>query len=152
MRHRKAGRKLGRTAAHRKAMFSNMVASLIEHERILTTQAKAKELRRLAEKTITWATSLGDLLTMDREKMSPEQRAKLVHHIRMARRTLKDKVLLQKLFEEIGPRYLGRPGGYTRIIRHWKNRRGDGAPLVFVELLPEEETEGSRPEESNEEA
>ncbi len=149
MRHRKVGRKLGRNSAHRKAMFSNMVASLIEHERIETTHAKAKELRRIAERTITWATSLGDLLTMDREKMSREQRAKLVHHVRMARRTLKDKVLLKKLFEEIGPRYLGRPGGYTRIIPHWKRRRGDGAPLAFVELLPEEETGSSEKEESS---
>ena len=122
-------------------MFSNMVASLIEHERIQTTEAKAKELRRIAERTITWATSLGDLLTMERDKMTPEQRAKLVHHIRMARRTLKDKAMLRKLFEEIGPRYVGRPGGYTRIILHWKRRHGDGAPLAFVELLPEEEVQ-----------
>ena len=146
MRHRKIGRKLGRNSAHRKAMFSNMLASLVEHGRIETTEAKAKELRRIAERTITWATSLGDLLTADRDKMSPEDRAKVVHHIRMAGRVLKDREMLLKLFNEVAPRFVGRPGGYTRIIHHYKRRHGDGAPLAFIELLPEEETESGATE------
>ncbi len=143
MRHRKIGRKLGRNSTHRKAMFANMLASLIEHGRIETTEAKAKELRRIAERTITWATSLGDLLTADRDKLSKEERAKIVHHIRMAGRKLKNREMLLKLFNEVGPRFVGRPGGYTRVIRHYKTRHGDGARLAFIELLPEEETESA---------
>ncbi len=152
MRHRKIGRKLGRNSTHRKAMFSNMLASLVEHGRIETTAAKAKELRRMAERTITWATSLGDLLTADREKMSAEDRAKVVHHIRMAGRTLRNREMLLKLFNEVGPRFVGRPGGYTRIIHHYKRRHGDNAPLAFIELLSEEETEaGAEGDEAVEE-
>lgn len=141
MRHRKSGRTLGRSSTHRRAMFSNMTAALIEHEKIETTVAKAKELRRIAEKTITWATSLGDLLTIDQEEMNAEQKARFVHHVRMARRVLKDREVLQKLFHEVGPRLLGRPGGYTRIVRLAETRRGDNAPMALIELLSAEEKE-----------
>lgn len=142
MRHRKSGRRLGRTAPHRKVLFSNMTTSLIQHGRIKTTVAKAKELRKIAEKTITWAVSLGSVLTAERDKLSNDEKAKLIHHIRMAKRVVKDRDILKKLFDEVGPRFVGRPGGYTRIIKTSTVRRGDAAPMAYVELLPEEETGG----------
>src|SRR5689334_7790173 len=108
MRHQKHGRKLGRHASHRDAMWSNMVTSLLQHETIQTTDAKAKELRRLADRTINWSTSLGELLNKDREKLDADEKARLVHSVRMAKRLVKDRVVLNKLFEVIGPRFLGR--------------------------------------------
>jgi len=134
MRHRKSGRRLGRNSPHRKAMWSNMVAALITHERIETTEAKAKELRRFAERTITWATSLGDVLTKEPGDRSAEERAQFVHHLRMAKRVLKNRDALERLFAEVAPRFTDRPGGYTRIIKT-RNRRGDNAPMAFVELV-----------------
>ncbi|RMG13179.1 MAG: 50S ribosomal protein L17 [Deltaproteobacteria bacterium] len=116
MRHRKSGRKLGRTSAHRKAMFANMATSLFLHERIQTTDAKAKEIRRVAERLITLAKK-GDLSAR-----------------RRAYRTIRDQEVLKKLFEEIGPRYAERPGGYTRILKVG-TRRGDNAPLSLIELV-----------------
>src|SRR3954466_13576544 len=102
MRHQKHGRKFGRKSASRNAMLSNMVASLIEHERIQTTDAKAKELRRIAERTISWATSVGTLV--ENEKKDAHDQARIVHAMRMAQRVLKHKPTLHKLFNEIGPR------------------------------------------------
>src|SRR5579862_7422579 len=100
MRHQKAGRKFGRKASARDALFSNMVASLIEHERIQTTDPKAKELRRIAERTITWAASVGRI---DRDKADAADKARVVHAIRMAGRVVKQRPALEKLFGEIGP-------------------------------------------------
>ena len=134
MRHQKHGKKLGRKSAHRRAMWSNMVTSLLEHERIETTDAKAKELRRLAERTINWSTQLGELLRKDREKFDAEEKARLVHSIRMAKRMVKDPSVLTKLFEDIGPRFLGRTGGYTRVLKY-RYRHGDAAPMSIVELV-----------------
>ena len=138
MRHQKSGRRLGRNATHRKAMWSNMVASLITHERIETTEAKAKELRRIAERTMTWATSLGTLLGKDPDARSSDEAAKYVHHVRMARRVLRDKSALDRLFTEVAPRFVDDDGkyegGYTRIIKT-RRRKGDGALLAFVELI-----------------
>lgn len=138
MRHQKSGRRLGRSATHRKAMWSNMVASLITHERIETTEAKAKELRRIAERTMTWATSLGTLLEKDPGDRSSDEAAKYVHHVRMARRVLRDKTALDRLFTEVAPRFVDDDGkyqgGYTRIIKT-RRRKGDGALLAFVELI-----------------
>jgi len=138
MRHQKSGRRLGKNQTHRKAMWSNMVASLITHERIETTEAKAKELRRIAERTMTWATSLGTLLGKDPGDRSQEEAAKYVHHVRMARRVLKDKSALDRLFTEVAPRFVDDDGkyegGYTRMIKT-RRRKGDGAPLAFVELI-----------------
>jgi large subunit ribosomal protein L17 len=115
-----------------------MVASLITHERIETTEAKAKELRRIAERTMTWATSLGTLLDKDPDDRSQEESAKYIHHVRMARRVLKDKSALDRLFTEVAPRFLDDDGkyvgGYTRIIKT-RRRKGDGALLAFVELI-----------------
>jgi large subunit ribosomal protein L17 len=137
MRHQKSGRTFGRRADHRHAMFSNLVSSLILSERIRTTDAKAKELKRLAERTITWGVSLGDILTRPEDKLSADERARLVHHMRMARRVCKQPEALAKLFRDVAPRYLDRPGGYTRVLKIGQ-RLGDAAPVSLVELLPGE--------------
>jgi large subunit ribosomal protein L17 len=137
MRHQRAGVHLSRTSAHRKALFSNLVAALFTNERIRTTDAKAKETRRLAERTITWARRLGDVLTKKADRRSPEERADVVHAVRMARRMVRDRHAVLKLFDEIGPRYLARPGGYTRIIKVGQ-RPGDAAPMSILELIPED--------------
>lgn len=116
MRHRVAGRKLSRHTKHRELMFRNMLASLLEHERIKTTLAKAKELRRWADKIIT----LGKKNTL--------------HARRQAFALLRDETLVKKLFDEICPKLKDREGGYTRIYRiGW--RHGDAAPLSLIELL-----------------
>ncbi|RMH39315.1 MAG: 50S ribosomal protein L17 [Deltaproteobacteria bacterium] len=137
MRHQKAGRKLNRNASHRKAMFGNMVTSLIKHGRIETTEAKAKELRRFAEPTIAWAVRVAHIELKGRKQQTDDDKAKFVHAVRMARRVVKDKDALDKLFHEIGPGYLNRPGGYTRVLKT-RHRRGDAAPMALVELLPGE--------------
>ena len=116
MRHRKKVVKLGRDAPHWKAMLSNMVTSLLSEERVKTTHARARELRRSAEHMITFA-KRGDL-----------------HARRQALRTVADKGVITKLFEELGPRYKGRNGGYTRIIKLGP-RRGDGSFMSIVELV-----------------
>tara|TARA_B100001250_G_scaffold189302_1_gene162610 strand:- start:4673 stop:5089 length:417 start_codon:yes stop_codon:yes gene_type:complete len=126
MRHRKKVVKLGRDAPHRKAMLSNMVTSLLSEERVKTTHARARELRRSAEHMITFA-KRGDL-----------------HARRQVLRTVADKGVVTKLFEELGPRYKGRNGGYTRIIKLGP-RRGDGSFMSIVELVdrPEDSTNSS---------
>jgi large subunit ribosomal protein L17 len=115
MRHRKKGRQLSRTRSHKRAAMRNMATSLFLHERIRTTEAKAKELRPFAEKLITLA-KRGDL-----------------HSRRLAGRHIADSEALQKLFADIGPRFEDRPGGYTRIMKLGA-RKGDGAELAFIEL------------------
>ena len=132
MRHGKHGRKFGRQSGPRHALFSNLVSSLIEHERIQTTDAKAKELRRIAERTISWATSVGTLV--ENEKKDAQDQARIVHAMRMAQRVLKHKPTLHKLFNEIGPRLAGRAGGFTRVLKVG-NRHGDAAPLSIIELV-----------------
>ena len=116
MRHRKSGRKLGRTSSHRKAMFRNMAASLVHHETIKTTLPKAKELRRVVEPLITLAKEDG------------------VANRRLAFDRLRDKAAVGKLFSEIGPRYKDRPGGYLRILKMGP-RPGDAAPMALVQLV-----------------
>jgi large subunit ribosomal protein L17 len=137
MRHQKAGVHLSRTSAHRKALFSNLVAALFYSERIRTTDAKAKETRRLAERTITWARRVGDVLTKKPDKRSDEESARVVHAVRMARRVVRDRGAVVKLFDELAPRYLGRHGGYTRIMKLGP-RPGDAAPMSLLELIPED--------------
>jgi large subunit ribosomal protein L17 len=137
MRHQRAGVHLSRTSAHRKALFSNLVAALFYSERIRTTDAKAKETRRLAERTITWARRVGDALTKKPDKRSNEESARVVHAVRMARRVVRDRGAVTKLFDELAPRYLGRHGGYTRIVKLGQ-RPGDAAPMSLLELLPDE--------------
>jgi large subunit ribosomal protein L17 len=118
-------------------MFSNLVAALLTYERIRTTDVKAKETRRLAERAITWARRLGDVLTKKVEKRSDEEQARVVHAIRMALRTVRSREAVLKLFEEIAPRYLTRHGGYTRIVKIGQ-RPGDAAPMSLLELIPAE--------------
>ncbi len=116
MRHRKTGRSLSRTSSHRSAMFSNMAASLFRHEQIRTTLPKAKELRRVAE----------PLITLSKEPSLANKR------LAMAR--LRDREAVSKLFDELGPRFQDRPGGYTRILK-CGFRTGDNAPMAYVQLV-----------------
>ena len=138
MRHQKSGRKLGRNSSHRKAMYRNMVTSLLDHERIETTLAKAKELRGKTERNITIALRLGDILAKDKESRTREEQDKVVHAMRLVGRTVQDREVLHKLFEDIAPRLAGRPGGYTRIIRT-RRRVGDAAEMAIIELVCREE-------------
>ena len=116
MRHAKSGRKLNRTASHRKAMFANMAVALIKHEQIKTTLPKAKDLRRVVDRLITLG-KRGDL-----------------HARRQALSTLRDTTIAAKLFDHLGPRYKDRPGGYTRVIKAGF-RYGDMAPMAVIELV-----------------
>ena len=116
MRHRHSGRKLSRTSSHRKAMYRNMVASLVEHELIKTTVPKAKELRRVAEPLIT----LGKVDSVANRRLAFDR--------------LRSKAAVGKLFNELGPRYDARPGGYLRILK-CGYRAGDKAPMAYVELV-----------------
>lgn len=134
MRHRKIGRKLGRKSAHRRALWSNMVASLVTHGRIETTEAKAKELRRIADRTINWGVKVVDLLEKDTKTLSADDRAALVHARRMAGRVVKQPDVLKRLFDELAPKYKGRSGGYTRVLKT-RIRKGDAAPMAFVMLV-----------------
>lgn len=115
MRHLVHGRKLNRSASHRRAMLSNMAVSLLDKERITTTIPKAKEVRCVVERLITYGKKGG------------------LHAIRLAERRIKDKTILKKLFEDIGPSYKEREGGYTRIIK-LDERKGDNAPMSIIEL------------------
>lgn len=115
MRHKVSGRKFGREKGHRNLMLKNLVASLVKHERINTTQAKAKEIRSLAEKIITYG-----------KKGS-------VHHRRLAFKVLKNRDLVKKVFDEIAPRFETTEGGYTRILKNGY-RRGDCAPMAIIEF------------------
>jgi large subunit ribosomal protein L17 len=156
MRHRNAHRQFSRNTSHRRAMFRNLTANLVLHERIETTDAKAKELRRIAERLITKALRLGDALTADLAKLKQDDRSRVIAkrlHVQRqiaaflplrVTRTLPDGSteevnLVSKLFEDVAPRYLarvkeGKGGGYTRIIKK-NNRRGDNAPISLIELL-----------------
>jgi len=147
MRHRKAGVHLSRTSAHRKALFSNLVAALLTNERIRTTDAKAKETRRLAERTITWARRVGEVLTKKPDRRTTEESARVVHAVRMARRVVRDRGAVLKLFDEIAPRFLGRRGGYTRIVKLGQ-RPGDAAPMSLLELIPDEGGPAAAPTET----
>ena len=131
MRHRKSGRQLNRTSSHRKAMFRNMAVSLFEHELIKTTVPKAKELRRVAEPLLTLAATDS------------------VANRRLAFARLRDKAIVGKLFSELGPRYVERPGGYLRVLK-CGYRPGDKAPMAFVELVDRPIIEVEEPDEQDE--
>jgi large subunit ribosomal protein L17 len=133
MRHRNSGRKLGRNASHRAALFNNLVTSLLTYGRIETTEAKAKELRSYADATISWGISVHSLVAKG-EQATKDERAKIVHARRMARRTVKTRDALERLFTEIGPHFASRKGGYTRLLKT-RVRKGDAAPMAFVELV-----------------
>jgi len=118
MRHRNQGRKLNVTASHRTAMFANMAAALIKHEQIKTTLPKAKELRPVVEKLVTLS----------------RRGAKDLHARRQALSQIRDEAQVTKLFDVIGPRYAGRPGGYTRVLKAGF-RHGDNAAMAFIEFV-----------------
>lgn len=117
MRHRVSGRKLSRPTAHRMALLRNIVTDLLRHETVQTTEAKAREVRRLAEKVIT------------RGKKGS------LHDRRLAAAVLTDDGIVRKLFDELGPRYESRAGGYTRMVKLGQ-RKGDAAPMAIIELMP----------------
>lgn len=125
MRHRKAGKKLGRTPAHRLALFDNLLQALFEHERIQTTDVKAKELKRQADRVITLCKK-GTLAAR-----------------RVVAQRIRQPEILRKLFDELAPRYMSRPGGYSRIMKVG-TRLGDNAPVSIIELLPEGESMSRR--------
>ena len=118
MRHRAKGRQLSRTSSHKRALLRNLATSLFQHDRVVTTEAKAKELRPFAERLITLARR-GDL-----------------HARRLVERRLKDRAVTHKLCTDLGPRFASRPGGYTRIVK-LGHRAGDGADVARIELLSE---------------
>jgi large subunit ribosomal protein L17 len=116
MRHKIAGRKLGRRSGHRRALYRNLVTSLLKHEKVVTTEPKAKEVRGIAEKMITLGKKSG------------------LHSYRQALSYIMDKKVTEKLFADLAPRFKERPGGYTRIVK-LQPRLGDGAPMVKLELI-----------------
>ncbi len=157
MRHRKRGRKLNRDCDHREALKRNLVNQLLTHERIVTTRAKAKEYRPVAEKIITLARKAHAVMEAAGTEESARKQAETrrLHYIRQAIRKIGKKRLydrdgepvltstdrirtvIQKLFEDLGPRFASRPGGYTRILSMGAPRKGDAAPQVVWELVPE---------------
>jgi large subunit ribosomal protein L17 len=133
MRHGIAGRKLNRTSSHRKALFCNLATNLLEHEQIKTTLPKAKDLRKVVEPLITYAKK-GDLASR-----------------RQAARIVKDPAILKKLFDEIGPRFKERPGGYTRVMK-FGFRQGDAAPMAIIALTDMAEEKPAKAEKPKVEA
>ncbi len=148
MRHRNAGRQFSRNSSHRKAMFRALTANLVAHERIETTDAKAKELKRVAERLITHAVRLGDVAFTPQDQLSPTDKAKrqaaqqrmgrFLRRFAIVKQSGEDvKIdLVEKVFLDLARRFKGRPGGYTRIIK-LGHRRGDNAPMVLVEFVVE---------------
>jgi len=161
MHHHKSGRKFGRNTPHRRAMFRNLAANLVLHERVETTEAKAKEIRSIVEGLITRATRLGDDLTADVGKLKDAEREKVVARRVHAQRlvasflprtgtktnedgTTEEVDLIHKLFHDIAPRFMARVkenkgGGYTRIVK-LNPRRGDNSPMSVIEILPASES------------
>jgi large subunit ribosomal protein L17 len=125
MRHKMKGRKFGLESDHRKLMLKNLVLSLVEHGRINTTQAKAKEIRGLAERVITYG------------------KKNTVHHRRLAFKILNNKDMVKKVFDELAPKYVDREGGYTRVLKNGF-RRGDCAPMAIIEFVEDEITENQK--------
>ncbi len=121
MRHKVRGRKFGRERDHRRLLMRNLVSSLVEHGRINTTQTKAKELRGLAERLITYG------------------KKDTIHHRRLAYKVLQNRDLVKKVFDELAPRYQSTEGGYTRVLKNGY-RKGDSAPMAIIEFVQKEET------------
>ncbi len=149
MRHKHAGRKFDRNTSSRRAMFRNLTANLVLHERIETTDAKAKELRRVAERLITKAIRLGDVAYTPGEKLSDADKARRLHAKRMVAAYIPRFVtkiekggaekrvdLVEKVFLDLAKRFKGRAGGYTRIVK-FGPRRGDNAPISMIEFVGE---------------
>jgi large subunit ribosomal protein L17 len=150
MRHRKQGRQFGRNTSHRRAMFRALTANLVLHERIETTDAKAKELRRVAERLVSHAVRLGEVAYTPGDKLSPGDKARRLAAERNISKFLqrfgvkqdgeqsKKVDLVEKVLLDLAKRFQGRPGGYTRIIKLGP-RRGDNAPMVFIEFVAKAE-------------
>ena len=156
MRHRKRGRKFGRDCDHREALKRNLINALFTHERIITTEAKAKEYRPVAEKIITIARKAHAVLEAAgnddaKKKEAAVRRLGYIRNVirKIGKKKLYDRdgdgvltptdrirTVIQKLFEDLGPRFATRPGGYTRILKLGKVRKGDAAPQVVWELMP----------------
>ncbi len=130
MRHQRSGKKLGRDSAHRKALYANLTASLIEHGRIRTTETKAKAVRPIAEKMVTLA------------------REGTIHARRQALAYLRTQEVVHKLFSEVAPRFVGRPGGYTRVVKLGP-RQGDSAPMAYLEFVDFVPDRGAEPAEGS---
>lgn len=143
MRHNKDAIKLGRTSSHRKALWRNMATSLFREGRIRTTEAKAKELRRVADRLVTLAKRAAQFSDPDEQRVAAHR----LHLRRQALGFIRDKAVVAKLFDEIADRYLERSGGYTRVIRLGL-RKGDGAQLALIELVEEEITEKEKKKHS----
>jgi large subunit ribosomal protein L17 len=154
MRHGNLGRKFGRNTSHRRAMFRNLTANLVLHERIETTDAKAKELRRVAERLITKAVRLGDVAFTAQAQLSDADKARRLHVQRLLSSFIprfgtrteaggdsKKVDLVEKVLVDLAKRFKGRPGGYTRIVK-FGPRRGDNAPMSIIEFV------GDKPEGS----
>lgn len=136
MRHMNGYRKLNRTSSHRKAMFKNMVTSLLRYGQITTTDIKAKELRRIVEKVITLSKRVpAEALTAGSPEEQKLKAAQRVHAVRMAARWVNDKDVLRVLFSDYGPRFADRNGGYTRILK-LGFRAGDNASMAMIQILP----------------
>jgi large subunit ribosomal protein L17 len=149
MRHLNAGRKFGRNTSHRRAMFKNLAANLITHERIETTDTKAKELRRVTERLLSKALRLGEVAYTAQADLAPADRAKRLHAQRLVAASLprfgmrledgktKKVDLVEKVFVDLAKRFKGRPGGYTRIVKLGP-RRGDNASMSIIEFVKEQ--------------
>jgi large subunit ribosomal protein L17 len=160
MRHRKQGRQFGRNTSHRRAMFRALTANLVLHERIETTDAKAKELRRVAERLLSQAIRLGNVAFTSGDKLSPADKARRLAAQRQVGRFLQRfgvadngkesrKVdLVEKVFVDLAKRFQGRPGGYTRIIKLGP-RRGDNAPMCLIEFVQSGESAASEVAENS---
>src|SRR6185295_10537321 len=163
MRHLNAGRKFGRNTSHRRAMFRNLAANLIAHERIETTDEKAKEVRRVAERLLTKAIRLGEVAYTKNEDLKPADRAKRLHAQRLVgafiprfgtRREgseIKKIDLVEKVFLDLAKRYQGRPGGYTRIVKLGP-RRGDAAQMSIIEFVGQLASQPSKDDDGAKEA
>jgi large subunit ribosomal protein L17 len=156
MRHKNAGRKFDRNTSSRRAMLRNLTANLVLHERIETTDAKAKELRRVAERLLSKAIRLGELAYTGNEELSKADQARRLHAKRLVRAYIprfgvriekggvaKKVDLVEKVFLDLAKRFQGRPGGYTRIIK-FGPRRGDNAPMSLIEFVGEPEEVGEK--------
>jgi large subunit ribosomal protein L17 len=149
MRHGNSGRKFDRNSSHRRAMFRNLTANLVLHERIETTDAKAKELRRVAERLLTKAIRLGEVAFTPQDKLSDADKARRLHAVRLISAYIPRFVtkiekggeakrvdIVEKIFLDLAKRFQGRPGGYTRIVK-FGPRRGDNAPVSLIEFVGE---------------
>mmetsp|Transcript_28375 Transcript_28375/g.58171 ORF Transcript_28375/g.58171 Transcript_28375/m.58171 type:complete len:174 (-) Transcript_28375:94-615(-) len=145
MRKRIAFRKLGRTSEHRLAMLRNMVQSLVEHERIVTTEPKAKELKRVGDQVVGWAKKwaraqqlAADYQSKGSIEQARQEAANAQHNLKQAHSWVRQRPILIKLLHQLGPRYLDREGGYTRVLKLARRRAGDQAPMAVIEYVDRE--------------